>query len=49
MQPASKGSSIKTGGTAPPNDLTRRSIPAQTARDAYPLLPADARITTASC
>jgi hypothetical protein len=50
MKPTSKDTSIKTRGTTPSNDAPRRPIPAQTARDttwdAYPLLPADARITT---
>jgi hypothetical protein len=50
MKPTSEGSSIKTGGPTPSNDVPRRSIPAQAARDtawdAYPLLPADACITT---
>lgn len=50
MKPTSEGTSTKTGGTKGSNGVLRRPIPAQavgdTAPDAYPLLPADARITT---
>ena len=46
MKPTNEGTSIETGGTAPSDDVSLRSILAQTARDAFLLLPADARITT---
>jgi hypothetical protein len=51
MKPTSEDTAAKTGGTTPSNDAPQRPIPAQTARDTalddtYPLLPADARITT---
>jgi hypothetical protein len=50
MKPASEGTTAGTGVTTALNGAPRRSIPAQTARDtardAYPLLSADARITT---
>jgi hypothetical protein len=46
MKPTSKHISVETRGTTPSNDVPQGSTPAQTARDAYPLLSADARITT---
>jgi hypothetical protein len=50
MKPTGEDTAAKTEGTTPSKDVPRRSIPTQTARDkerdAYPLLPADARITT---
>ena len=46
MKSTNEGISIETRGTTPSDDVSLRSVLAQTARDAFLLLPADARITT---